>query len=334
MENAEAPVIGSLPAWAEMTEFAAGVFEKQPFRGYELRQALASGDRNAVFKAHDKNMDRPVAIKVMRPWRGRDGVVEEFFSLAGSIARLRCPGAARGLDAGRGDGDFFLAYEFLPGESLADKLRRRQAGKLTEKEALKLVREMAVVLQSLFDFGHPHGNFKPSNVMVGEGGKPRLADIGFAWSLAWPDDESAFRSSPDFLPPERIAGEYNIDIRGDLYGLGAVWFWLVTGRTVFHNADPAETLRQHLEERAPTVRDIDPRLSAATSGMVRWLLEKDRDARPRTPKEFLRKLSSHPLLVGDAGEGEAEQQDGATDEEEAPPVAEGDDQSKSPATLF
>lgn len=321
---------GSEPraAGPEMTEFAAGIFAKQPFRGYELREVLANSDRNAVFKAHDKNMERPVALKVMRPWRGRDGVVEEFFSLAGSIARLRCPGAARGLDAGRGDGDFFLAYEFLPGESLADKLRRRQTGKFTEKEALKLVREMALVLQSLFDLGHPHGNFKPSNILVGEGGKPRLADIGFAWNLAWPDDESAFRASPDFLPPERIEGEYNIDIRGDLYGLGAVWFWLLTGRAVFQNADPGETLRQHLESEAPALRDIDPRLSAATAGMVRWLLEKDRDARPRTPKEFLRKLASHPLLAGEAGEdGQKEPEDGEKEKVSAPqPAAEGGDE--------
>lgn len=281
----------------DTTPYAAELFAKQPFRGYELTAVLAADDRRAVFKAHDRTMERTVAVKVMRPCPGREGVVEEFFSLAGSIARLRCPGAARGLDAGRSDGNFFLVYEFLPGESLKHKVERRQAGRLTEKESLKLARELAEVLQSLFDLGNPHGNLKPSNVVVAEGGKPRLADVGFAWSLAWPDDDAAFRAFPDFLPPERLAGEINIDVRGDLYSLGATWFWALMGRPVFRGATPEETIRMHMEEKAPALGTIDPKVSAATSQLVRWLLEKDRDARPRTPREFLRKLSDHPLLA-------------------------------------
>lgn len=297
------------------TPYADDMLARQPFRGYELSAVLAADDRRAVFKAHDATMDRPVAVKVMRPWPGREGVVEEFFSLAGSIARLRCPGAARGLDAGRSDGNFFMVYEFLPGESLRRKLERRQTGRLTEKEALRLVRELAEVLQSLFELGNPHGNFKPSNIIIAEGGKPRLADIGFAWSLAWPDDDEAFRACPDFLPPERLAGEINIDIRGDLYGLGATWFRAVMGRPVFQGDTPVETVRMHIEEKAPALGTIDPKISAATSQLVRWLLEKDRDARPRTPREFLRRLAEHPLLAGEAESRPSGPSDGEADDD-------------------
>lgn len=287
--------VSSPAATPDTTPFAAEIFEKQPFKGYQLNAVLSADDRRAVFKAHDATMDRAVAVKVMRPFPGRAGATEEFFSLAGSVARLRCPGAARGLDAGRSGGNFFMAHEFLPGESLADKLHRRQTGRLTEKESLRFVKDLAEVLQSLFELGNPHGNVKPSNIVIAEGGKPRLADIGFAWSLAWPDDGEAFRAHPHFLPPERLAGEINIDIRGDLYSLGAVWFRAVMGRHVFPGESPAETVRMHLEEKAPALGTIDPKISAATSQLVRWLLEKDRDARPRTPKEFLRKLAEHPL---------------------------------------
>lgn len=313
-EDASSPAAG-LPAaeTAAVSAFAAAVFGKQPFKGYELEAVLASSDRTAVFKAQDRNMGRPVALKVMRPWPGRDGVVEEFFSLAGSIARLRCPGVARGLDVGRGDGDFFLAYEFLSGETLAERLRRRAAGRLTEKEAAILARETATVLHRLFEMGHPHGHLTPGNMILGERGAPRLTDIGFAWTLAWPDDAEAFRTAADFLPPERIAGEFNVDIRGDLYSLGAVWHLCLAGRPVFRGATPEETLAMHLEEEPPSVREADSRIGAATATLIRWLLEKDRDSRPRTPREFLRKLASHPLLAEEpgpeppvpAGEGEA-----------------------------
>ena len=306
---------------AAMSAFAAGVFEAQPFRGYELRDCLASCDRSAVFKAFDRNMERNVAVKVMRPFSGREGVVEDFFSLAGSIARLRCPGAARGLDAGRGDGNFFLVYEFVAGESLAAKLARRQAGRLTEKESLRLMRELAGVLQSLFEAGHPHGHFTPGNVMLGEGGKAKLLDIGFAWNLAWPDDQAAFVAAPDFPPPERIRGDLNIDIRGDLYSLGAVWYWLLLGEPPFRASTPEETLRRHLEEKPRSPRDLDPRLSAATSNLILWLLEKERDARPRTPREFLRKLRSHPLLVEEGTEGAAPDEGAEADIDEVSAAA-------------
>lgn len=286
------------------TEFATTIMERQPLKGYSLQSCLAASDRSAVFKADDRTMERAVAVKVVRPWAGREGAVEEFFSLAGSIARLRCPGAARGLDAGRCDGDFFLAYEFLPGETLAAKLARRQTGRLTEKESLRLAGETARVLQSLFELGHPHGWLKPSNIMMGEGGKIVLTDIGFAWNVAWPDDASAFASAPDFLAPERIAGELNVDVRGDLYSLGAILYFSLMGAPVLHGATPEETLRLHLESKPVPPREIDPRLSAATSELVLWLLEKERDARPRTPRDFLRKLKGHPLLsVESEGEG-------------------------------
>ncbi len=297
-----APPASPAPA-AAMSEFAADVFGRQPFRSYRLTACLASGDRGAVFKAEEQNLGRAVALKVMRPWPGREGSVEEFFSLAGSVARLRSPGAARGLDAGRGEGDFFMAYEHVPGESLAARLARRQTGRLTERESLRLVRELGLVLQGLFELGHPHGHFHPGNVMLQDGGKVRLLDIGFAWTLAWPDDGTAFLAAPDYLPPERIAGDLNIDIRGDLYSLGAVWHRALLGEPVFRGTTPEDTLAMHLGREPAPPREADPRLTAATSSLILWLLAKDRDARPRTPKEFLRKLETHPLLEEERGDG-------------------------------
>lgn len=293
-----APATDDAPlATPESGEFAAAILERQPLKGYCLQSCLAGSERCAVFKADDRTMERTVAVKIMRPWTGREGAVEEFFSLAGSIARLRCPGVARGLDAGRCDGDFFLAYEFLSGETLAAKLTRRQTGRLNEKEALRLAADVAGVLQGLFELGHPHCHVKPSNIVMGEGGKVGLADIGFAWNVAWPDDAAAFASQPDFLAPEKIAGELNVDIRGDLYSLGATVYFALAGAPVFRGSDAADTLRLHLEAKPASLRDLDPKLSAATSELVLWLLEKDRDARPRTPRDFLKRLKKHPLLA-------------------------------------
>lgn len=288
----------------EASQYALDLLAAQPFRGYELGECLASGEAGASFKARDAQLDRAVVVRAMKPWPGRDGVVEEFFSLAGSVARLKSPGAVRALDVGRGDGSFFMVYEWKSAESLADRLARRQTKRLTERESLRLAAETAIALQSLFELGHPHGDVNPSGILTYEGGKVRLADIGFAWTLAWPDDDSAFAARPDCLPPERIRGDLNIDVRGDLYSLGAVWHMALMGEPAFKGSTGAETLAMHLEKAPTPPRDLDPRLSAATSGLILWLLEKDRDDRPRTPKEFLRKLESHPLLERETAKAE------------------------------
>lgn len=293
-----------------MSDFAAALAETQPVRGYELGACLHSTDRSAVFRSVDRSLDRPIAVKILRPYPGREGVVEEFFSLAGSIARLRCPGVARGLDAGRADDNFFLAYEYIAGESLSARLGRRQSGRLTEKESIRLVAELAGVLQRLFEQGHPHGHLHPGNIALGDGWKPTLLDIGFAWNLAWPDDEAAWAAAPGHLPPERIRGELNIDARGDLYSLGALWYEMLAGAPPFRGDTPAGTLRLHLEAKPAPLRDVDAKLSAATANLALWLLEKERDSRPRTPREFLRKLRAHPLVAGEAaadgdGDGDA-----------------------------
>ncbi|MCC8180751.1 MAG: hypothetical protein LIP23_07585, partial [Planctomycetes bacterium] len=141
------------PAGAMITPYAQEMLDTQPFRNYELKSCLASSQTSAVFKAKDMGMERTVALKAMRPWPGRDGAVEEFFSLAGSIARLRSAYAPRGCDAGRAGKDFYLAYAFVDGDTLADRLARRKTGRLTEKESLRVAGAVAAALDDLFSHG-------------------------------------------------------------------------------------------------------------------------------------------------------------------------------------
>lgn len=281
-----------------VSPLAERLMTEQPFKGYELAICLSSSDVGAVFKARDKTMERNVVLKAVQPSANRVGAVEDFFSQAGAVARVRHPGVARGLDAGRGGDVFFMVHETARGESLETRLARRLTRRLTERESLVLARDVAGVLQALFELGQYHGDLAPDRIAIGEGGTPTLLGLGFTWNVAWPDDRQAYLSRPYFLPPERIAGEFNIDIRGDLYALGCVWGLALLGEPVFKGTTPAQVLDMHLEAKPTPPRETDPRLSSATSQLVMWLLEKDRDARPRTPKEFLRKLAAHPLLDG------------------------------------
>lgn len=284
---------GDVPA--AVGGLAGGLMAGQPFKGYELTACLASSDVLAVFKARDRAMERNVVLKAVLPSPERPGAVEDFFSQAGAVARVRHSGVARGLDAGRGGGAFFMVHETARGESLEARLARRLAARLTEKESLALVRDVAGLLQALFELGQYHGDLAPDRIVFGDGGAPKLLGLGFFRNVAWPDDRRAYLTRPHFLPPERIAGECNIDIRGDLYALGCLWALVLLGEPMFKGTSPAQVLDGRLEAGPPPPRESDPRLSAATSQLVMWLLEKDRDARPRTPREFLRRLAAHPL---------------------------------------
>lgn len=275
---------------------AAETMAAQPFAGYELLECLAAGERFLTFKATDKNLGRTVVLKALVPDQRRGDAAEEFFTQAGSIAGVRAAKSARGLDAGRGGRLYYMSHEYVRGESLKARLERRQGNRMTERELLPVVAAVAGALQELFDLGQSHGYLRPGNAMFAEGGGIRLLDLGFAWTVAYPDDHAAFVASPDFVPPERLAGGFNIDVRGDLYSLGVMWHLALMGRPPFRGVTPEATFAMYLEQQPENPREADPRLSSATSRLILWLMEKDRDARPRTPREFLERLAEHPLM--------------------------------------
>jgi serine/threonine-protein kinase len=311
------PVVGESGKSTPETGFSRRLFEAQPFSGYELQECLEAEGRSAVFKARDAAMERTVAVKALSPSARRESAVEEFFAEAGSVARVRAQGVLRGFDAGRGGGAFFMAHELARGDSLDDRLSRRQTGKFTEREAFDIVRRLAGALELLFAAGQRHGDLRPKRIILLPGGELRLAGIGFAWQTAFADDDGAHLAKPEYLSPERIRGDENYDIRADLYALGCLWWRMLLGEPPFRGSTPGETLRMHLETDPASPRELDPRLSAATSQLMLALLAKDRDARPRTPRDFLKRLAGHPLSENGEGErqaaGTGEKVDGEND---------------------
>ncbi|MDR3210532.1 MAG: serine/threonine protein kinase [Planctomycetota bacterium] len=288
-----------------LTPFATALKAEQPFRGYELSVCLASEEHSAVFRAHDQTLGKMAVVKALRPWPDRPGAVEEFFSLAGSTARVRQPQLARGLDVGRGqiglagndrgESVFFMVYAPAEGRNLSDYLAKRHNGRLRETEALRLVEDIASILQRLFESGQSFRDLSPGRILLGRNNRVTLVGFGFAWNLAWPEDQLAYLARPHYLAPERIAGEINLDIRSDLYALGCLWHQLLLGCPVFDAVSPQLILKSHREDLPTSPRERDPKISAATSGLLLRLLAKNRQERPRTPKEFLQQLYEHPL---------------------------------------
>lgn len=270
---------------------------EQPFPGYTVIEKIAQGGYGAVYRARDERFQREVAIKILLPdLAAHPDAVERFFAEARTTARLRHPHLVRGYDVGRSGRYLFYVMEYVHGESLAQKLERLERHCLSERESLEIIRPLAEVLQYIFEQGLVHRDVKPGNILLGEERAVKLCDLGIARELSYPDERSVVRGSPSYASPEQIREECDIDIRSDLYSLGCTWFHMLLGRPPFMGSCPEEILRGHLETPPPSPRTINMRITAATSELILWLLEKDRDQRPRTPAKFLEKLSLHPLL--------------------------------------
>ncbi len=271
---------------------------EQPFAGYKVYDKIAQGGSGAVFLARDERLGRDVAIKALTPdLQSNENAVDLFFNEARNVARLRHPNIVRGYDVGRTGTYFYFVMEFVRGESLGVKLDRLDRHRLQEKEAFRIVREILKALQCVFETGLVHRDVKPGNILLGNNGDVKLCDLGIAREVAFATPEAVVMGSPSYASPEQVRGDCDIDIRADIYGLGCTWFHMITGQPPYRGETAQQVMQKHLDEEAdlPSPRDLDPRLSAATSALIGWMMAKDREKRPRTPQQLLNKMREHPL---------------------------------------
>lgn len=203
----------------------------------------------------------------------------------------------RMLDHGTAsDGTLFMALEYVPGGDLRDLVDAR--GPLPEAAALTLVRQVAEGLAAAHALGLLHRDIKPGNVFIAANGTAKLADFGLARSSG--DQHTHLTGvgdllgSPAYMAPERIdGGADGVDIRSDIYSLGALLFYLLTGRAPYIGSTP-EVLHQHRTAGVPDICRIAPRVSAATAAIIQRCLAKCPEDRFATPTALRNALAGEP----------------------------------------
>jgi eukaryotic-like serine/threonine-protein kinase len=249
---------------------------------YELRSLLATGGMGQVWRAHDRVLDRPVAVKVLRSEFTDDVVfLTRFRSEARLSAGLTHPNVAVLHDYGEtgppGDRHVFLVMEMVEGEALSTLLVR--SGPLDPDRALEVVRQTAAGLAAAHAAGVVHRDVKPGNLLVRPDGTVKITDFGIAWSATSVHVTRTGHvvGTAQYLSPEQAQGG-PASPASDVYALGVVAFECLTGRRVFDGPDSVKVASAHIHEPPPP---LPPGVPAPLRRLVERMLAKDPAARFR-----------------------------------------------------
>ena len=293
---------------------------------FELRQRIGEGGMGVVHAAFDRAEQRPVAVKIIHGGGAHD--TARFEREVGALEKITHPAVVRHVHHGEHEGVHYLVMDRLEGCSLAERLR---LGRLTLRDAVVVVAQLASALASVHAAGIVHRDVKPTNIfLVGDlyGKDPsdaRLLDFGLArheGATTLTARGSAI-GTPGYMAPERIRGdESSAEPPGDVFSLGCVLFECLLGRAPFEAETTYALLARVLLEVVPLVRRERPEVPAALESLVVKMLAKDLAERPRAADvamELESLIAGLEAAAGDEGDG-----DGAPREELAPGVAVGD----------
>ena len=260
-------------------------FEARKLGQYRIKHRLGAGGMGEVYLAEHVLLRRPCALKLIRPeWAGDPTNLARFEREVQATATLTHPNIVEIFDYGRADdGTFYYAMEYLAGLSLQQLVGRY--GSLPPERAVHLLRQVCGALQEAHAAALSHRDVKPGNILVcqhgGQHEVAKLLDFGLVRThgLAGAGDkltrEGAIAGTPAYMSPEQAAGKADVDARSDLYSLGAVAYFLLTGRPPFVRDSAVQTLAAHLTEPVVAPDRLRPDVPGDLQAVVLRCLEKD-----------------------------------------------------------
>ena len=257
---------------------------------YEIKEVLGMGGMGVVYRAMDRELGEPVAIKTLRTEVvGSDGVALERFKQEIRLARkITHRNVVRTYDLGEVNGTYYLTMEFVEGTSLKQLIQSR--GKLPVPVTLTIGKQLCRALEVAHEQGVIHRDIKPQNIVVEPNGFLKVMDFGIARLAKAPQGKGLTEvgtaiGTPDYMSPEQLLGE-ELDPRSDLYSAGVVLYECLTGRPAFVADTVYALVAKHLEEEPPDPRELNAEVSPALAQLVLRSMAKQRDARYQSAAEL------------------------------------------------
>ena len=240
---------------------------------YEILAMLGQGGMGAVYKARDQELDRVVALKVIRPELTTNPDILKRFKQELILARqVTHRNVIRIFDLGQADGLKFITMEFLEGQDLRAELTKR--GKFSPEDAARIILQISRALEVAHGEGVVHRDLKPQNIMLDANARAYVMDFGIARSAYLPGmtQTGALIGTPEYMSPEQAKGE-KLDERSDLFSLGVIFYELLTGNSPYYSDTPLATLWRRMQEKAKPLTEVDPTIPKEISDIVAKLLE-------------------------------------------------------------
>ncbi|MGZ8765610.1 MAG: Stk1 family PASTA domain-containing Ser/Thr kinase [Acidimicrobiia bacterium] len=246
---------------------------------YEVVRGIARGGMSEVYLAHDRHLDRPVALKVLTSALSRDpSFVERFRREAQAAANLSHPNIVAVYDWGQEEGTYFIVMEYIDGHSLRDVLRAQTT--IEASRVAGIGAEVANGLSFAHKAGVVHRDVKPGNVLIETSGQVKVTDFGVARADASEalTQTGSVMGTAAYFSPEQAQGLV-VDGRSDVYSLGVVLYELVCGTPPFAGENPVSVAYQHVREPVPPLRERSPDVPPGLEQIIMTALQKDPNRR-------------------------------------------------------
>jgi serine/threonine protein kinase len=258
--------------------------------GYIVLDRIGVGGMGSVYLCEDRKNQRRAALKVLALTRAQDSTaLQRFQREARAVTLLDHPNVIRAYEVGQDQGLHFLAMEYIDGPTLQEIVHRQ--GPLAPDRAADYLRQAALGLQHAHEHGLVHRDIKPANLVVNRAGVLKILDLGLARFCDSEDDgltrdsDEGVIGTADYLAPEQAMDSHDVDIRADLYSLGATFYFCLTGQAPFPGGTAAQKLLAHLHRQPQPVQSIRPQVPVSLAAVIDRLLAKKPEDRFMVPVE-------------------------------------------------
>jgi serine/threonine protein kinase len=288
---ADALIGDGLLTFFQAEQFLLGKWRGFTIGKYKLLERVGVGGMGQVFLCEHLFMKRRVAVKVLPPAKAEHpSALGRFYREARAAGALEHPNIVRTYDIDQDGNLHFIVMEYVDGSNLLDVVKK--FGPLDIGRATDYARQVAVGLDYAFGNGIIHRDIKPGNVLIDRSGTARILDMGLARFyrdqtdlLTVKYDDKVVLGTADYVAPEQVANSHAVDIRADIYALGATLYFLLAGHPPFPTGTVSQKLMWHRTKDPTPIREVRPEVPEGLAAVLARMMAKDPANRYQTPGE-------------------------------------------------